>query len=305
MTDLALSRFGRPAAKSRGRSFRIAPYLFLLPALGGMALFIAYPIIHSVIGSTQQEKFSPSGFVNEFVGFGNYSDLFHSAAFWHSLKITAIFNLVTNPFQIAVALALALFVNSSVRGARFYLAAIIVPLTISLPVACVLWQIIFEPSTGLANGILTTIGLPQQGFLESSGQALWVITFIATWQGACYWMLFLLAGLQSIPSSLYEVADLDGASPIRRFWHVTLPLLRRPLLFVLVADTVSNFFLFTPQYLLTHGGPGGSTNVLMYQAYNTAFNFSDFGHALAMMTILVVVAAVVIAFQFRLLQSED
>jgi multiple sugar transport system permease protein len=295
----------RWSARGRRGSTKLIAYLFLFPAIGGLALFIAYPIVHSVIGSTQQEHFTHSGFTNGFVGFGNYSDLFHSSAFWHSLKITLIFNLVTNPFQIAVALALALFVNSDIRGLRFYRAAIVLPLAISLPVAAVVWQIIFDPSNGLANGILGALGLPQQKFLQSSDQALWVIMFIATWKGACYWMLFLLAGLQNIPGSLYEVAELDGASQWKRFWHVTLPLLRRPLLFVLVADTVTNFFLFSPQYLLTQGGPAGSTNVLMYQSYTTAFSYSDFGHALAMITILALLASVVIAIQFRFLRSED
>lgn len=127
---------------------------------------------------------------------------------------------------------------------------------------------------------------------------------IATWKGVGYWAVFLLAGLQEVPASLYEAASIDGAGKWDRFKHVTFPLMKRPLTFVTVADTVANFLLFAPMYILTKGGPENSTNVLMEESFNNAFVYSDPGRSSAIVILLLILILIIIGVQFRLLRSK-
>jgi ABC-type sugar transport system permease subunit len=153
--------------------------------------------------------------------------------------------------------------------------------------------------------MLESLGIGEQPLLTSSGQVIPSIILIASWVGIGYWMMFLIAGLQEIPRELQEAASLDGAGPVRRFRHVTLPLLRRPLLFVLVADTVANFVLFAPIQVLTRGGPEGASNLLMYDIYHNQFELSDPHSAAAELVILLALMLVIVGVQFRLLRTAE
>lgn len=285
------------------REERVA-YLFLLPALAGLALFRVYPIVEALVGSLYNQAFSLQGPRTVFAGLGNFASLFGDPVFWTSLWVTLKLNLVINPMQVVLALLLALMVNRSARGMRVYRVLVLVPIGVSLPVATILWRLMLDPNSGFVNALLAFVGLPQQPFYTSAGQALWSIILIANWKGVSYWMVFVLAGLQGVPAELLEAAAIDGAGPLQRFRSVTLPLLRRPLLFVLVADTIINFVMFVPMYLLTRGGPSNATNVLMYQAYKAGFAFGDMGQALAIVTILLALILLVVAVQFRLFETE-
>jgi multiple sugar transport system permease protein len=141
--------------------------------------------------------------------------------------------------------------------------------------------------------------------LSSPGQALPSIILIASWIGVGYWMFFFLAGLQGIPPTLYEAAAIDGATPVRAFFHITLPLLRRVIAFVLVADTTANFLLFAPVYILTHGGPQGSTDLLMYEAYRSGFIGLDVGRATSITTILIADLLLVVGAQLVFFRSTE
>ena len=167
-----------------------------------------------------------------------------------------------------------------------------------------MWGLMFDPNQGLINGILQTLGFDAQPFLTSQDQALWVIIFIATWKGVSFWMLFLLGGLQDIPKQLYEAITIDGANWFQKLRYITLPMLKRTFLFVFVADTTANFVLVVPMILLTQGGPRQSTNVLMYEAYRSGFNFQDFGRSMAIITILTAITLIVIAFQVLFLGDK-
>ena len=287
----------------RRREERVA-YLFLLPALAGLALFRVYPIVEALIGSLYNEVFTLQGPHTVFVGLGNFATLLRDPVFWTSLWVTLKLNVVINPMQVVLALLLALMVNRSTRTIKLYRVLVLVPIGVSLPVATILWRLMLDPNAGFVNALLAFVGLPQQPFYTSAGQALWSIILIANWKGVSYWMVFVLAGLQGVPGELLEAAAIDGAGPFQRFASVTLPLLRRPLLFVLVADTIINFVMFVPMYLLTGGGPSNATNVLMYQAYKAGFAFGDMGQALAMVSILLALILLVVAVQFRLFEVE-
>ncbi|MEJ2288969.1 MAG: sugar ABC transporter permease [Deinococcales bacterium] len=296
-------RPGDRRPRPRRREERVA-YLFLLPALLGLGLFRVVPMVEAVAGSLYRQVFSAQGPATVFVGLGNFASLVADPVFWRSLWVTVKLNVVINPMQVVLALLLALMVDRASRGMRLYRVLVLVPIGVSLPVSTILWRLMLDPNAGFVNALLAFVGLPQQPFYTSPAQALWSIILIANWKGVSYWMVFVLAGLQGVPTELQEAAAIDGAGRPQRFLFVTLPLLRRPLLFVLVADTIINFVMFVPMYLLTRGGPSYATNVLMYQAYKVGFAFGDMGQALAIVTVLLALILLVVAVQFRLLDSE-
>jgi ABC-type sugar transport system permease subunit len=278
-------------------------YLLLLPALICLAVFRLYPIAAAVFGSLVTDSLTEPG-SQVFVGLRNYFQLFADPIFWQSLWVTIKLNLVINPLQVILATLLAVMANQRFRGISFYRLLFFIPLGVSLPIASILWRIMLDPNSGLINSVLNVFGIPSQPFLINENQALWSIVAVATWKGVSFWMIFIWAGLQNIPRELLEAATIDGADRFRRFLRITLPLLRRPLLFVLVTDTAVNFLLFVPMFLLTRGGPSYSTNVLMYEAYKSGFIYGDMGRALALVVILLLLVVATVMVQFRLFSRE-
>jgi multiple sugar transport system permease protein len=230
--------------------------------------------------------------------------LFADPTFLNSVRVTLVFSLVVNPLQIAISLALAVLFTRRFAGVRFWRSLVILPIAVPPAVSAAIWSVAYRPD-GLLNSVFHVLGIPAQPFLTSPGQAMWCLIVLLSWIGVGYWMMFLIAGLQDIPESLYEAAAIDGASSWARFWHITLPLLRRPLAFVLVADTVSNFLVFAPVQMLTNGGPQGTTNVTMFDIFTRAYSVGDLSLAQAEVMLLVLVVLAVVAVQFRLLRSGD
>jgi ABC-type sugar transport system permease subunit len=277
-------------------------YAFLAPALVGLLVFRIYPIALAVWGSLHRSSFIGAA-GKQFVGLENYSDLLSNSVFWTSVWVTLKLNLIINPLQITLALLLAILANQKFRGISLYRTIFFIPIGVSTPISAIIWRIMVEPNNGLANAILIRLGIPPQPFLTSADQALATVIVVATWTGISFWMVFLLAGLQGIPADLHEAAMLDGASSIERFFHITLPLMKRPILFVLATDTAINFLLFSPIYLLTRGGPSLSTNTLMYESFKTGFVYGDMGSGLAMVIVLLVMVLITVGIEFRLLRS--
>lgn len=268
----------------------------------GILIFKLYPILQGLAESLFAPTFMQGHKV--FVAFDNYIELFRDPVFWNSVKVTMLLNVVINPLQIVLALLLALLLNVHVKGIGFFRSVHFIPIAVSQPIAAVLWGLMLNQEQGIVNSILVALGMDPQPFLGSSEQALWVIVAISTWRGVGYWSIFLLAGLQEISPSLYEAASIDGAGRWERFKNVTLPMLKRPLIFVTVTDTVINFLMFSPMYILTKGGPEDSTNVLMNESFNSAFQYSDLGRASAIVMVLLVMILIIIAAQFKLLKPK-
>jgi len=273
--------------------------ILLGPALLGLVIFRVYPIVLAFFESF----FTTLRGERQFAGLGNYALLFSDSAFWHSLWVTLWFNLIINPLQVGLALILALMFVQKRPGIGFYRFLFLIPIGVSLPTAVIIWRIMLLPD-GLVNGLLGTIGVEPVRFLTSPSFALYSIIAIATWKGISYWMIFIVGGLQNISPEIYEAARLEGATPFQRLWLITLPLLKPTLLFVLVADVTINFLLFAPIFMITQGGPRGSTNVLMYEAYKSGFAFGDMGRAMAIVVCLVAILLVIVALQFRLLNGR-
>lgn len=278
------------------------PYLFILPAIIGLFMFKLYPIFSAFVQSTQRVSFL-SGETN-FVWLDNYIDLFKDPVFWNSLKVTLKFNLWINPLQIGLAFGLAMLLNVKIKNIAFFRGINFIPVAVSVPTAAILWKIMLSPEQGVINSIIVGLGMNPQGFLSSSSQALGSIIAIASWKGVGYWTLFLLAGLQEIQPSLYEATAIDGASKWQQFKHVTIPMMLRPLTFVVVSVTIANMLLFSPMYILTNGGPSQSTNVLLLESYNSAFLYSDMGRASSIVVVMLVITSIIIATQFKLLKAK-
>jgi len=270
--------------------------LFLAPALIALVLFRIVPTGYAVVESVRLK--------GEFVGLDNYRFLLDSDSFRRSLTTTLVFGAVLNPAQIGLALALAVLLIQRLPGARLWRTLVFLPVAVPLLVSALVWGIAFRPDDGIFNAVLAVVGVAKQPFLTSPDQALPSIMLLASWAGVGYWMIFLIAGLQDIPPEYAEAAAVDGAGWWRTFRQITLPLLRRPLAFVLVADTVANFLLFAPVQVLTRGGPREATNLLMFEVYRQAYTFGDLALASAEVVVVVVVMVAVVFVQFRLLRSD-
>jgi len=230
----------------------------------------------------------------------NYSYIFTDQVFLGSLRTTLLFSLIINPLQIGLALALALLLHAKLPAVGLWRTLIVLPIAIPQSVSAVVWGIAYRPD-GLLNSALATIGVDPQRFLTSPEQALPSIIVLLSWVGVGYWMTFLIAGLKDIPASLYEAARIDGLNSWQQFWYVTLPQLRRPLTFVLIAATTANFLIFAPVQILTSGGPQQTTNLIMNEIYVRAFQTGDIGAASAATVVLVSVVLFVVAIQFRIM----
>ncbi|MCU1671944.1 MAG: hypothetical protein JWN77_57 [Frankiales bacterium] len=274
---------------------------FLLPAVLAAVVLRLWPTGQAVWDSLHS---TPLGIMpTHWTGLAQYRDLFSDPAFINALKVTAVFGLIINPVQIAVALALACLFNERIRGVGLMRTLVFLPVAIPQSVSAVIWAIMFRPD-GPLNGTLARLGLDPLRFTTSPGQALWSIMLVVSWIGIGYWMMFLVAGLKEISADLYEAARIDGAGRWQRFRYITLPQLRRQLGFVLVADTISNLLLFAPVQILTKGGPNGRTDVIMNDIFERAYTRGDVGGAAAATVVLVAVALVIVIVQFRLLAES-
>ncbi|HYN94225.1 MAG TPA: sugar ABC transporter permease, partial [Pilimelia sp.] len=270
---------------------------FLLPALLAALLLRIWPTLRALWDSLRSTALGVEP--TEWVGLEQFRRLFDDPAFINSLKITALFGIVVNPLQIAVALGLAVIFNERIRGGGLMRTLVFLPVAIPQSVSAVIWAVAFRPD-GPLNGVLARLGIEPQGFLTSPTQALPAIVLVVSWIGVGYWMMFLVAGLKEIDPVLYEAAGLDGAGRWTRFRHVTVPQLSRQLAFVLVADTISNLLVFAPVQILTNGGPNGRTNLIMNDVFERAYNQADLGAAAAGTMIVIVLALAIVLVQFRL-----
>jgi multiple sugar transport system permease protein len=286
----------------RRRYFANPAYLFLAPALLGLLVFKLVPIGVSVVGSMYGTSLLGEPI---FKGMQNFLSVLEDQDFWHSLSVTLLFNLITNPLQVVLSLAAAMLVFKPGALIALFRSILFLPVTLSLVLTALIWNLMFDPFLGPINAIISALGFERQGFFKNEGQALGSMVWLATWRGVGYWMMFMLAGLYAIPSSLYEAAKLDGASWWGRFLHITLPLMKRPIAFVLVSATAINMLFFAPIYIITAGGPNGATETVMFRTYQTAFNYVDIGRSLAMSTILLVVVSIIALFELRLMRAEE
>jgi multiple sugar transport system permease protein len=309
MSLLTRTRSPRVAATTTGRRRRLGgrrqavwATVFLAPAIVAIVVLRIAPTI-AAINSSLFQGF-PGGIIEAtFAGFANYQELFSDPSFIAMIWRTIGFNLIINPLQVIVALLISVVMTQNIKLAGLWRTLVFIPVTIPLVGSSIAWGAALQPD-GPVNAIISALGGQPQPFFTSPSQALGSIIVLASWVGVGFWMLFLIAGVQAIPNELYEAARLDRAGPIRIFFQITVQQLRRPLLFVLVADTVANFVLFVPMQLLTIGGPEDSTTVLMYDAWRTTYTFGSRNLGAAEVVILTLIMLVFVLVQFRLLRED-
>lgn len=275
---------------------KVLPYLMLAPALIFILVFKIYPMISISIGSFFRDgKFT----------FQTYRILFKDKTFWNSLLVTLKMNVIIIPLQVFISMILALLVNNNVKGIGVFRSIYYLPVTMAISVASVTWSLMMNVNNGVFNSILSIFGVKSQGFFTDPKQALWCIIIMASWKGCGMWMMYLLAGLKGVDTSIYESARLDGAGYFTTLTKITLPLIKRTMLFVVVANTTSNMLLFAPSKLITEGGPQNSTNVLMYEVYKSAFRNGNMSRAGAITAILLVIIMITVIGQFKMMNTSD
>ena len=278
-------------------------WLFVLPAAVALLGLRVMPALSALWDSFHQASvFDPDEV--RFAGFDNYRFLFlESPTFLPALRVTILFVIVTVAVQTLAALLLALLFTRRGPGMRVWRTVVFLPITIPTAVSAVVWGTAMR-GDGLLNAVLARLHLPAQPFLASTAQALPSIVMIASWIGVGYWMMFLIAGLRDVPGDVLEAAAIDGAGPVRCFFTVTLPLLVRPLAFVVVANTVANFLQFVPAAILTQGGPQDSTRFVMFEIYSQAYVQGDTALASAEIVVVLAVLLAIVGVQFRLLRAR-
>lgn len=277
---------------------RLEPYLYLAPVLIGIVVVTGGAIVASfLLGFTQWDLIRAP----KWIGLGNYREMFSSDLFWRVFGNTLYYVALTAPLSMIGSLTLALVVNRKIRGVTFFKTVYFFPVVTSMIAVAVVWSWLYNPEYGLINFLLRELfGVEGPGWLHSTSWAMPAIALMSVWKGVGYNMLIFLAGLQSIPTELYEAARIDGAGARRRFFSITLPMLSPTTFFVLVITLIGSFQIFEQTYVLTQGGPANSTLTLSYNIYQNAFQYFRMGYATAMAYLLFAVTFVVTIVQFRL-----
>lgn len=259
-----------------------AGWWFVSPALLLIGVFFVLPVLAALVLSfTDFDLYALGDFANaRFVGFANYSALLHNPVFWLALKNTFYFALVAGPLTVAVSLGAALLVNAPlVRMRGLFRTIYFTPFVTTLVAVAIVWRYLYHPQYGLLNHALGWFGIDPINWLGDPNWSMPAIILLATWKNFGYNMLILIAGLQSIPEELYEAARLDGAGAVRRFRHVTLPMLGPTMLFVAVITMIGYFQVFTEPYVMTAGGPLKSTETVVLLMYEEGFRWWRMGVA--------------------------
>ncbi len=265
-----------------------AARLMAAPALAGLALFLALPFALAVgLSFTDLRLGAPRP--PTFVGLAQYAGALADPRFQRALVNNLVFAAVVVPVQTACALGLALLLHGRLRGRALYRAAFFLPVVFPMALVAVLWTLLYAPGPeGPVNRALSLLTLGRwspRDFLHDPAWALPAIMAVSVWQGVGFQMVILLAGLQGIPRRLHEAAALDGAGPLRRFLHVTLPGLRNPLAFTALVTTVLAFRLFDQVRIMTRGGPAGATTTAVHEIFETAYVRGQLARASAMTVI--------------------
>lgn len=273
-----------------------AAYLFIAPAVIGFLVFVGYPLIRSFYLALTKYN----GLTDPiFVGLGNFRRLFSTdPAFWPSLRATGYLVLLYVPLSLVLGLALAMFLNQRFAGVRVVRTLAYLPVVLPAVATITLWKFMLDPQVGLLNTILDRIGLPTSLWLQSPKMAMPSVVLVMLW-GVGGTMIIFLAALQAVPTELYEAAKVDGAGPWSVFLRITLPMISPIVLLQVILQTTAALQTFNQPKILTGGGPGFSTNVLMLGIYNNGFptlgKIPQLGYASAQVWVLFVIIIAVIA----------
>ena len=224
--------------------------------------------------------------------------MLHDSIFWQAVFNNVIYGVFTIFPTMLLALFLAILIDEVSKFKTFYQIGIFYPTIIPMTAAAMVWMFMYDPSLGIINKFLGLLHLPQPGWLGDSKTSLLSLIIMAIWKNLGYYMLLYLAGLQLIPRELYEAADMEGANGFRKHYHVTFPLVSPTTLFVFIVSIIQSFKVFTQVYLMTQGGPGYSSSVLVFYIYENAFRYWDIGMASALTSVMILVLLFLVLLVF-------
>lgn len=290
-----------PKTPRRRRGDARIALLFIAPAALGFVAFYLVPSLRGIWFSFTDQNLIGAG---EFIGVDNYTRMFADPLFWNSLWVTLEYVVINIGVQTVLAVGIAVLMHRLTRSAVVR-GIILLPYLVANVVVALVWFWMMDYSTGIINVFLDAVGGDRMAFFGNEALAIPTIALINVWRYVGYTALLVFAGLQTIPTQLYEAAALDGASEVRMFRSITLPLLRPVLALVLVITVVGSFQIFDTVAVTTEGGPINSTRVIYYYIYQQAFERFDLGYASAMSVFLLVVLAVVAYFQLKIMRSNS
>jgi multiple sugar transport system permease protein len=293
-------RPGRARRVARDARREWSAYLFLSPGLVLFLVFTVFAIIFSFYLSFHEwsiiEKEKP------FVGLENYADILDDERFHRAVVNTVYFTGGSVPVTMGIGLLVAMLLNQPLRGRGLFRAMFFLPVVTPFVVVAILWKWLYNGDFGPLNYYLTSLGIVSEPlrWLADPDLAMPSVIIMTIWSGIGFSMVIYLAGLQAIPEELYEAAKVDGAGPLRRFWHVTVPMLTPTTLFLLVIGIIGSLQVFTQIFVMTSGGPAERTTTMVYFIYISAFKFYEFGYATALAYFLFAMVFVLTLFQLRL-----
>ncbi|MDF2713979.1 MAG: hypothetical protein K0R28_904 [Paenibacillus sp.] len=284
------------------RKETMAAFLFVLPAFLGLAIFVFYPMINAFFTSfTDRNIINPDA---SFIGLDNYINLLSDKLFLKSLFNSFYFAVVVIPVQTAIALGLALLINKSGAISNVFRTIYFIPVVIAMGIASTVFKLIYNKDFGLLNTILGSLNLPEVHFLSDPNVSMIGLIILGIWKSAGFYMVILLSGLTTIPGDLYEAAEVDGANRWQKFVLITLPLLKRVMGFVVIITTMDAIKISTPIFILTEGGPAGSTTTIVFFIIKTAFQSMSLGYASAASFILFAIVLVISIFQLKFFKAD-
>jgi multiple sugar transport system permease protein len=288
------------------RSNERVGYLFVLPSLVHLVVFLLIPLVFSLWLSFTNWR-GPNLQNAPFIGLENYQYLFGDRLFWEAMRNTAYYTLLYVPGGMVVSLLVALVMNQKLKGVYFFRTLFFMPVISSWVAVSIIWITLLDPQVGILNYVLAQFGIEPVNWLGDPATAMPAIVIISIWKGLGFQMVIWLAGLQAIPEELHEAAAIDGATRTQAFFRITLPLLAPTTFFLAITGVIGSFQVFSPVYVITGGGPRGSTNVVVYHIYNRAFEAYDMGYAASQAWVLfaVIFAATLIQVWYRRRQGEE
>ncbi len=291
-----------PAPKKRRQlgDLKVA-MIFLLPATIGFVVFYIWPTLRGAYLSFTEYSLLEAP---KFNGLDNYDRMIHDSFFWNALGVTLEYVLINIGAQTVLAVAIAMVMYRLTRSITIR-AAILLPYLVANVVVALVWYWMLDFQVGIVNQGLTWLGIDPIAFFGDSNWAIPTIAGINVWRHMGYTALLVFAGLQTIPTYVYEAAEVDGAGEMKTFWRITLPLLRPVLVMVLVVTMIGSFQIFDTVAVTTQGGPINSTRVIYYYIFERAFTRFDFGYASAMAMVLFAILAIVSLLQLRLLRAKE
>jgi ABC-type sugar transport system permease subunit len=280
----------------------LSALLFLSPTLVIFTAFILFPVFFSFYLSFHSwNMFSGD---TTFVGLENYSRMIQDAEFWQVLGNTAVYTFGTIPINMALSLWVAYLLNKKLKGKKFLRTAFFAPVIISPVAAAVIWRWMYDPNFGLVNYLISFLGIGSINWLNEPTAAMFALIIMGVWKTFGINMILFSAGLQGIPDNYYEAAELDGAGKWAKFYHITIPMLAPTTFFIMIMSMISSFQVFDIVYVLTSGGPMGSTKVLVFYVYEYAFKFFEMGYASAISYFLFAVLFILTMLQVKYMKSK-